>query len=81
MSLCLVKGHLVIQCHWVCPFAQDVEKEQLDTTISGPWMKQWRIVHGNKYAYPQIKSYPTLTRTHARTQGGGAGGGGTYTPS
>ncbi|KAK7104217.1 phytanoyl-CoA dioxygenase domain-containing protein 1-like [Littorina saxatilis] len=28
---------------------KDREKDELDSTISGPWMKQWRIVHGNKH--------------------------------
>lgn len=28
---------------------QDLEEEEFDTTIQGPWMKKWEIVHMNKH--------------------------------
>ena len=41
-------GTLRVNIYFLFPCVQTVE-EEFDTTIPGPWMKKWELVHTNKH--------------------------------
>lgn len=39
----------IVQTEYVKGDKADLQEEEFDTTIQGPWMKKWQIVHMNKH--------------------------------
>ncbi|XP_060578408.1 uncharacterized protein LOC132735471 [Ruditapes philippinarum] len=39
----------IVQTEYIKGGKADLEEEEFDTTIQGPWMKKWEIVHMNKH--------------------------------